>query len=52
MKATIYLNNEVIYTSNKISAKNLAKKENELKQLHGCMKMEDRVKNGFLIFTN
>ena len=52
MKATIYLNNEVIFSSNKISAKNLEKAENGLKIKHGCMKMTDIVKKGFKVFTS
>ena len=52
MKATIYLNNKVIFSSDNISSKKLEKVENELKLQHGCMLMADRVKNGFKVFTS
>jgi hypothetical protein len=52
MKATIYLDGKEIFNSNKISAKNLDKKENELKTTHACLKMVDRVKKGFKLFTH
>jgi hypothetical protein len=52
MKTTIYLNNEIIFSSNKISAKNLEKVENGLKIKHGCMTMRERVKKGFKVFTS
>ena len=52
MKATIYLNNEVIFSSNSVSAKKLEKVENDLKLQHGCMLMADRVKKGFKVFTS
>ncbi len=52
MKATIYLNKEVIFSSNNISAKNLEKAENGLKIKHGCMLMKERVEKGFKVFTS
>lgn len=52
MKAVIYLNNEVIFESNCISKADLAKKQNEMKQLHGCTSMQNIVKKGFKVFTS
>ena len=52
MKATIYLNNKVIFSSDNISSKKLEKVENELKLKHGCMLMADRVKKGFKVFAS
>lgn len=50
MKAQIHIDGKVIFTSNKISNKNLEKKENELKHKYGCLKMADIVRRGFNTF--
>ena len=52
MKAQIFLDGELVFKSNRISANNLQKKAQEIKKKYGCEKMEDQVKRGFALFRS
>ena len=52
MKARIFLDGNEIFTSNKISKKNLDKKETEIKHNNNCLKMEQIIKRGYKLFTS
>jgi hypothetical protein len=52
MKARIFIENKEVFSSNKISRKNLDKKETELKQKFGCQKMTDIVNKGYKVFIS
>lgn len=52
MKASIYVNGKLVFSSKRISQKALLKKEGELLRTYGCLKMKDRVLKGFAVFTS
>ena len=52
MKATIYIDGKVIFSSNRISSARLEKVTNEMKHKHGCIKMPDIVKRNFAVTTS
>lgn len=52
MKASIHINGNEIWSSNRISKKDLEKKVNELELANGVKKMADKVKAGFKVFTS
>jgi hypothetical protein len=50
MKAQIHINEKMVFSSNRISQKNLDKKIVEIKEKHNIKKMIDVVRNNFKIF--
>ena len=51
MRIQIYVNNEKIYSNNKISKCNADVVIQRLKRKYGYEKMEDQVKKGFAVFS-
>jgi hypothetical protein len=52
MKTQIHINSKMVFSSNRISQKNLDKKIVEIQEKYNINKMVDVVKNKFKVFTS